>query len=107
MVVGIVIPNEVVPSVVRGKLVGTHNVRCTSFRMEFEVRPIGVVGKSHLAFFLDGIVEHIERNHHLLVVRMCELGQIRDVRHLRMKIAISEGPQLFNEPPCLRRRERP
>ena len=87
---GIVIPNEIVPSVVRGKLVGIHGIGITPFRMEFEVRPIGVVGEPHLAFLLDGIVEYVEGDHYLLVVGVRKLRKIRNVCYFRMKVAIAE-----------------
>ena len=90
VIVFIVVTDEIVPTVVRNKLIRIDDVRNTALRMQLEVRPLGVVGKPHLAFFLDGIVEYVEGDHHLLVVRMCEFGQIRDVRHLRMKVAIAE-----------------
>ena len=98
IIVFIIIAKQIISALICHHLIRTYDVRVFPLGVQLEVLAIAVINEADFPPLLDGIVQHIQIQQNLLVVRVYEFRQMGNMLHFGMEVFVSKPYQLLNQP---------
>ena len=105
-IVLIIVADEIEVPVRHHDLIGIIDVRLLPPRMHPSIRPVAVIDEGQLLLSFDGLIDEIQVDHRLLVLRMLERRDIGEVREARLEVPAALIDQLIDQLLRLRLRQK-
>ena len=96
-VILIIVTDEIEVSVRHHDLIGIIDVRLLPPRMHPPIRPVAVVDERKLLLSFDSLIDQVEVDHRLLVLRMLERRDIGEMREARLEVSAALIDQLVDQ----------
>ena len=96
-VILIIVTDEIEVSVRHHDLIGIIYVRLLPPRMHPPIRPVAVVDEGKLLLSFDRLIDQIEVDHRLLVLRMLERRDVGEMREARLEVSAALIDQLVDQ----------
>ena len=96
-VILIIVADEIEVPVRHHDLIGIIDVRLLPPRMHPPIRPVAVVDEGKLLLSFDRLIDQVEVDHRLLVLRMLERRDIGEMREARLEVSAALIDQLVNQ----------